>query len=90
MSQSSSSPTGSGGSNDADDKHFADAQFLDDLSATRRFMSYLLSKGTKIPPEIPDAMGILSTFFAEDLQRYDKQESERSMSSNSIWFWRAK
>jgi hypothetical protein len=57
----------------ADTTKMADPQFLDDLSATRRFLSYRLSKGGSVPPQALKSMGRLIGAFASDLHNFEQQ-----------------
>jgi hypothetical protein len=50
-----------------------DLLFLDDLSATRRFMSFLVSRGLETPKEIPEQLGKLVSKFRYEIEKYDEK-----------------
>jgi hypothetical protein len=50
-----------------------DDLFLDDLSATRRFMSFLASRGLATPNEIREQLGKLASKFRDEIERYEER-----------------
>jgi hypothetical protein len=61
-----------------------DELFLDDLSATRRFMSFLLSRGVEVPKLISEELGELSSKFVDAIESYEAKVRE-SVDAEQKW-----
>jgi hypothetical protein len=63
----------------ADEDGIADEQFLNDLSASRRFMSFLLGHGRQVPDEITEKMGRLMSAFLKDIKKYEENPGPKTV-----------
>jgi hypothetical protein len=74
----------------ADPHPSADDQFLDDLSATRRFLSYSLKRGSQVPTDALDSMAQLISVFGEDVRTYEDRIRRGRWDSSKYWWWPGK
>ena len=66
-----------------------DELFLDDLSATRRFLTFVLSRGLEPAGGVPEQLAGLVSKFADAIEGYEHQVRESMISKRGWWRGRA-
>lgn len=60
-------------------------QFVDDLTATNRFKTYLVAQGVTVPTSVLKKLAKLSAEFQPAILKFTEQEREAARQARRLW-----